>query len=33
MPLRSSNFLKRRKAKPIGSRSWTRIRKGMLSPD
>ena len=32
MPLRSSSFLNRRKANPIGSRSCTRIRKGMLAP-
>src|SRR5438128_2067767 len=31
-PLRSSSFLKRRKAAPSGSRSWTRIRRGIISP-
>src|SRR5262245_5928211 len=31
MPLLSSSFLNRRKASPIGSRSWTRIRKGIRS--
>src|SRR5262249_32506887 len=31
-PLRSSSFLKRRKAAPIGSRSCTRIRRDMLPP-
>src|SRR5262245_47342877 len=29
MPLRSRSFLKRRRARPIGSRSWTRIFNGM----
>src|SRR5436190_2148223 len=33
MPLRSSSFLKRRRAAPRCSRSWTRIRSGMLSPE
>src|SRR5262245_44517444 len=32
MPLRSSNFLKRRRANPMGSRSWTLMRNGMQSP-
>src|SRR5262249_13291698 len=32
MPLRSMSFLKRRRAAPIGSRSWTRIRKVIRPP-
>src|SRR5262245_41085443 len=32
MPLRSINFLKRRRANPIGSLSCTRIRKGIRCP-
>src|SRR5205823_4144166 len=32
MPLRSMSFLNRRSASPIGSLSWTRIRKGIRDP-